>query len=92
MGLAPQLYTSRAAFCVPLLLPTLSLEKGRKGKRRLTGKHDQTRKRWPSRQETPVLPAPPPPTSAASGGMPINLFPSLSFLICSHIPLKEEGV
>ena len=33
-----------------------------------------------------------PPTSAASGGMPINLFPSLSFLICSHIPLKEEGV
>ena len=59
MGLTPQLYTSRAAFCVLLLLPTLSLEKGRKGKRMLTGKHDQTRKRCPSRQEKPVLPAPP---------------------------------
>lgn len=60
MGLSPQLHTGRAAFCVPLLFPTLSLARKRRGDKEKGCTWASMLKpgETPSRQEPPGLPAP----------------------------------
>ena len=91
MGLAPQLCRQSCFLCsLPVPQPEpREEEKGRQGKSMRTGKHDQTRRDAPPGRRRLCYPL---PHLSSQGGMSVNPFPSLSFLICSHILLKEEAL
>lgn len=75
MGLAPQLCTDRAAFCVPCLFPTLSLGKKRRGDKEKACARESMIKPGETPLQAGDACATRSPTSAARGGCQSTPFP-----------------